>query len=332
MNPDFVAQSQPSTVLSGIVAWNIGPSTRAALVTTAIGGDYFNDFLRFSFPYWEKYAETHGIGIIALTDLNAFGRDTRGMNGAWLKLLAPEVVALHFPKVERLALVDTDVIMSPSAPDIFGAAPDNQIAVVSEYENLPYPLVDVKKRMAFLRKEFYSADYPLDSILFASAEQLFEMEGLPSHSNYFCSGLIVVPQSKWRLLAAWFDEGALRSSKLAVAWEQTFVAHKVLENGCYWLPYDFQAIWNREMAESYPSLYAHGDLSENQFAQAAVADVLSKRHFLHFAGSWTESTAWRNNPSQVIGRLTGLHHESFSRYRETAVSGKPRGKVTPGDR
>ena len=147
MNPDFVAQSQPSTVLSGIVAWNIGPSTRSALVTTAIGGDYFNDFLRFSFPYWEKYAETHGIGIIALTDLNAFGRDTRGMNGAWLKLLAPEVVALHFPKVERLALVDTDVIMSPSAPDIFGAAPDNQIAVVSEYENLPYPLVDVKKRM-----------------------------------------------------------------------------------------------------------------------------------------------------------------------------------------
>ena len=332
MNPDSAADSRPSSILPGIVAWSMKSSTRAALVTTAIGGDYLKDFRRFSLPYWQKYAEKHDIGIIALTDLEAFGRNTRGMNGAWLKLLAPEVVALHYPNLERIALVDTDVIMSPGAPDIFQAAPPNQIAVVSEYENLPYRLVEVKKRMAFLRKKFYSADYPLDSVLFASAEQLFEMEGLPAHSNYFCSGLVIVPQSESRLFATWFDEGALRSSEVSVAWEQTFVAHKVLEKGCYWLPYDFQAIWNREMAESYPSLYAHGDLSVNQFAQAAVADVLSKRHFLHFAGSWTESTAWRNDPSQVIARLAGLHHESFSRYRKTAVSGKPRGKVTPVDR
>jgi hypothetical protein len=309
--------------------WNLKEETRSALVTTAIGSNYLQDFISYSLPYWLLYAQKHQLAIIALTDIEAFNQKDSSMNGAWLKLLAPSVVARFFPRMERIALVDTDVIINPIAPDVFHACPNQEIGVVSLTKSLPFDLLFARKRLAYLRKRFYSPSYPLDSSLFATAKQEYSMEGLPTHDNVFCSGLLVMPQNKADLFSKWFSEAQSRDVEGAIAWEQTFLNHKVLDHGCHWLPYKFQSIWNLEMAVSHPSLYQSGNLSGNYLAQQAVSDTLSNSFFLHFAGSWSESDAWKNPPSAVLNGMGGLESEDFAQYLAKTPTGLPVGKVSP---
>lgn len=318
------------TFSQGISTWNFSADTRHAIVTTAIGGAYFDNFCSFSLPYWKLYAKKHGLAIAVIHDLAAFENMGSGLNGAWLKLLAPAVVAEVFPLIQRIALIDTDVIINPGAPDIFADCPSEQFAVVSLVRNLPFDLLVAKKRLAFLRKSFYSEEYPLDSSLFASPRQEYEMERLPVHDNLFCSGLVVLPQTKAPLLARWFEEASHRDVQTAVAWEQNFLNHKIISHGCHWLPYKYQAIWNLEMANNHPSAYLIRDLSGDSVAQSAVADSLNNNFFLHFAGSWHESRAWLNPPDEVLYRLVNLGGAEFTEYLRTTPTGHHVGKLVPG--
>jgi len=313
----------------GMSVWNLEEETRHALVTTAIGGTYLQDFVSYSLPYWLPYAKKHHLAIIALTDREAFDQRDASMNGAWLKLVTPAVVSRSFPRIERIALVDTDVIINPSAPNVFHACPNEEIGVVSMRKNLPFDLLFARKRLAYLRNRFYSSFYPMDSSLFATAQQEYSMEGLPVHDNTFCSGLVVVPQKKANLFSEWFSEAQSRDVEGAIAWEQNFLNHKVVDHGCHWLPYKFQSIWNLEMAISHPSLYQSGDLSGNNLAQHAVSDTLNNCFFLHFAGSWSESDAWKNSPSAVLSNMGGLESEDFAQYLAKTPTGSPVGKVSP---
>ena len=323
------SESELTPFSRGISTWNLRANTRHALVTTAIGGAYFESFSSFSLPYWKLYAEKHGLAIAVIHDTVAFNNKDSGLNGAWLKLLAPAVVAEAFPLIQRIALIDTDVIINPGAPDIFAECPSETFGVVSLVRNLPFDLLTAKKRLAFLRNRFYSAEYPLDSSLFASPRQEYEMERLPIHDDLFCSGLIVLPQSKASLLSGWFEEAKHRDVQSAVAWEQNFLNHKVISHGCHWLPYNYQAIWNLEMATNHPSAYLIRDLAENSAAQSAVADSLNNNFFLHFAGSWNESRAWMNPPEQILRRLVNLGGDEFAKYLRKTPAGHHVGKLVP---
>jgi|AntAceMinimDraft_13_1070369.scaffolds.fasta_scaffold24475_2 hypothetical protein len=329
-NPTDWLQTDLAPSAQGISILNFSADTRHALVTTAIGGTYFEDFCSFSLPYWKLYAEKHGLAIVVIHDLVAFENRDSGLNGAWLKLLAPAVVAKAFPLIQRIAIVDTDVIINPGAPDIFADSPSGEFGVVSLVKNLPFDLLVAKKRLAFLRRSFYSDEYPLDSSLFATPQQEYEMEGLPVHDNLFCSGLIVLPQTKAPFFSSWFEEASQRDARTAVAWEQNFLNHKVISHGCHWLPYQYQAIWNLEMANYHPSAYLTNDLSRDAAAQGSVADSLNNNFFLHFAGSWHESRAWMNPPEDILRRLVNLEGVEFSEYLRTTPTGHHVGKLLPG--
>jgi hypothetical protein len=114
-----------------------------------------------------------------------------------------------------------------------------------------------------------------------------------------------------------------------VAWEQTYLNHKVLTHlPHHWLDSKFQVIWNLEMALFHPSLYQIGDLSNSEIAENCVADTLNRVHFLHFAGSWPESTAWRNSPQRVMDKMGSLFEPEFLEYRATPSTGVARGKIS----
>ena len=275
------------------------------------------------------YAKKYSLGIVVLTDEAHLQSLPAGANGAWLKFLAPKITFDMFPSLNRLALLDTDIIINPGAPNIFGACPPGEIGVVSQVKNLPFDLTTVRKRMAFLRHTFYSSRYPLDSSLFASAEQEYSNEGLPAHDDLFCSGLVVVDQAHSNLFAGWLQEVSAERVAGATAWEQTFLNHKVISHGCYWLDYKFQAIWNFEMASQHQSLYRHQSLEQNRYASIAVADTLSSCFFLHFAGSWGESDAWKNPPSLCQELLEELSGDEFLGYLERPSTGVSTGLVVP---
>ena len=317
------------TLAEGFATWNLNPTTRHALVTTAIGGDYFANFREFSLNYWLLYAKRHNLGIIAINSRALFKSPGNNLNGAWMKLLAPAVVLESFPTIQRIALVDTDVIINPAAPNVFDDSPPDSISVVSQVRNIPFDLLETKKRIAYLRRRFYSAEYPLDSSLFASPQQEFASENLPIHDDLFCSGMLVLPIGKAHIFADWFREALARDTSGAAAWEQNFLNHKVLDHGCYWLPYEFQALWNLEMARHHASLYLEKNLASNPIAVGAVASTLVNCHFLHFAGSWYESDAWKNPSELVLTKLGGLESEEFEEYQKLPPTGAHLGKKLP---
>lgn len=314
------------------VVWNFATSTRHALVATATGGTYFEDFVLFSLPFWRIYAEKHDLAIVVVRDSSFAENLPVGPGGAWLKMLIPTYVRNLLPSIERLALVDTDVIMNPSAPNVFEFTPPGQIGVVSQTQGLPFDLLLAKKRMAYLRKSYYAAQYPLDSLLFATPEQIFVAEGLDPHPDSFCSGLVVLDVLDADLFARWYREVDGRVLRKANAWEQTYLNHKVLEHGCNWMPYEFQAIWNLEMAVNHPALYILGNLEGALASRLAVSSTLVNRFFLHFAGSWPESWAWRNDPIETLRLVSRLTSSDFDTYLAKAPTGQPVGKVASPER
>lgn len=316
----------------GMWVWNADCASRGALVTTAIGGSYLDDFVAYSLPFWKIYADTHDLAIVVIHDQVVFGVTDSSENGAWLKLLAPRAVKNSLPLLTRIVLLDTDIIINPVAPNIFSECPQDDFGVVSLVNEIPFDLLVAKKRMAFLRHHFYSRQYPLDSSLFATPKQEFEAEGLPPRDNFFCSGLVVVPQRNADLMASWFTEAQLQGTANTTAWEQTFLNHKVSSHGCHWLPYEYQAIWNFEMAIHHPSAYAASDLAGNPMAQGIVADTLVNNYFLHFAGSWHESRAWRNPPELVIDNLLSLATTKFEDFLREPATGRHVGKSRPNSK
>jgi len=317
-----------SEISPGVFAWNVNADTKHALVTSAIGGSYLEDFREFSLPTWQEYAQRCGLGVVVFADGSVSDDTLGGFNGAWLKMLLPELVKQQFPQVTRLALVDTDIIINPSAPNVFESTPEGHVGVVPEFSPDLAKNVESRKRLAFLRRKYYDASYPLDSILFASAEQVYREEGFQPLSESFCSGLIVLDSASSSAFSAWFDEAKTVELGPAVAWEQTYLNYKVLTQlPHHWLDPEFQVIWNLEMASSHPSLYQMGDLSTSEFAENCVADTLNRVHFLHFAGSWPESTAWKNSPQQVMNKMGSLFEPEFRKYLETPSTGVARGKI-----
>jgi len=328
-NPSLPDRDSLIEISPGVFAWNVNPDTRHALVTSAIGGRYLEDFRQFSLPTWQKYAQRCGAGVVVFSDGSVSEDTLGGFNGAWLKMLLPELVNQQFPQIKRLALVDTDIIINPAAPDVFEATPQGHVGVVPEFS--PKPGMDnlSRKRMAFLRKKYYDASYPLDSILFASAEQVYLEEGFQPLSESFCSGLLVLDSASSSTFSAWLDEAKTTELGPAVAWEQTYLNYKVLTQlPHHWLDQRFQVIWNLEMASSYPSLYRMGDLSNSEFAENYVADTLNRVYFLHFAGSWPESTAWKNSPQKIMSKMGSLYEPEFLEYLASPSTGVARGKLS----
>jgi len=325
-----VPEMGPLTEISpGVLTWNVNEQTAHALVTTAIGGTYLRDFMEFSLPTWQIYALHHGLGIILFSDGSISEKASGGLNGSWLKMLLPELIAQQLPQIERLALVDTDIIVNPAAPNLFDATPGGFVGVVPEFSSDTARDIESKKRLAFLRNRYYDSSYPLDSLLFASAEQVYEEEGFTPLPDSFCAGLLVIDVAFSAHFASWFREAKSTDQARAVAWEQTYLNHKVLTQlPHHWLDSKFQVIWNLDMALFHPSLYQVGDLSNSEIAENCVADTLNRVYFLHFAGSWPESSAWRNSPARIMEKMGSLFEPEFLNYLAAPSTGVAQGKIT----
>lgn len=315
-----------------ILTVNLNPRAREALVTTAVGEHYFNKWEKYSLPSWERYARKYGLAIVVIKSRLIGGVESEAKNAAWDKLLAPQAVGKIFPMIEKICLLDTDIVISFSAPNVFCFSKRGSYAVVSQERNLPFLIKDVRARIEVLRRRFYSADYPLNSILRASAEDAFRLQGLPSHNDYFCSGLILLDNSIFDDLANCHSSVAVGDALSSTAWEEPFVNDWIQSRSHSWMPYEFQAIWLFEMAWFFPHLYTiEKSLSHNREVAEILASVLLNRHFLHFAGSWFESEAWENDFSQsplASNHLLGLMDQANNRPPKA----RSRGKILPPPR
>jgi len=305
------------------------PSSDRWLLTTAIGGDYFDRWSDHVRPSWERYAEAHGLGIaVVVADLFVPGEPE--LNGAWQKMLAPRALRDRVRADVRCALLDTDLFIAPGAAEVFEAVPQGGIGVVSQEMGLPLPASEIRNRVALMRRRFLDPEFPLSSLLNATPRQTFEWAGLSGFDDYFCAGMFVVDtQSHADGLAAAYRSAPQDAAYDAIgAWEEVWLNHWVQSrDDVVWLDYRWHALWIFEVASHYPFLYAP-EASE-ELARWCFASSLMRNEFVHLAGRWESSLLGEPSTEFPMIEDAAMFMAEVRRHERSQGEAVQRGKIVP---
>jgi hypothetical protein len=302
-------------------------SSNNYIVTTAIGEPYISDFKKYAMPSWKSYCEKHGIGlIIVIEDLISL-RDKYYKKANWQKfLVGSHLQTLDF-EVNNICHLDTDILISPIAPNIFNYHYDDKISVISLRKNLPFNYDVAIKKMAYFRNKYYDKKYPLDSALFISVDDLYEHHNLavPEIADETCSGVYVFNANNYSdFFKKLFYSYTKDVNSITNGGDQTHFNYHVLNGDVNFLSYKFQAIWVFELATKYSFLY---DSPNIEIIKKCVQSSLLDNYFLHFAGAWHESNMWKID--KVLTKQDILTFQNFHSYLSEQASGVPIGMVKP---
>jgi len=302
------------------------------LATIAIGDAYLEPFMKYAFHTWEMYCKRHDLGLI-LFDKDLIRPDhPKYKNPFWQKLLIPKILKESGLGIQSVCHLDTDILVNPFAPNIFDRHDKKKVSLISQMQRLPYERYEVLRRVAFLRNRYLSRSYPLDSILFASIEQLFSFSSLKPQKDYACTGVFVFsPEHHSEIFTNFFNEFDHTVITPDSGGEELHFNYLIQsQNLDEWLDYRFQAIWIYEVAWKFPFLYRESERNNLEVIKSCIESSLFTNYFLHFAGPWHESQFWK----QV---LLFCDEESLSRFNDFAdylkvpVKGKPKGSIKPID-
>jgi hypothetical protein len=300
-----------------------------ALATIAIGEEYLKAWEKYAFPTWKKYCIKHDLGLI-LVDKDLLDKSEKHWKKAtWQKMLIGKAFKENIEHIENVCYIDSDFLINPHSPNIFAFYNPETIGLVSQFENMPYDDMDVKRRIAYFRHYCYDEKYPLDSSLFMSLEQIFGYHNLPVQNNFACAGLIVFNvNNHFELMQGWFEKYERNIDSITGGGDEFHFNYEVQTWGnITWLDYRFQALWTYEMAWKYPFLYNLRNRKDEIIAECIEASLFTN-YFLHFAGSWHESEMWKIE-NIMTGDHLSVHFEPFSAYNEMNLTGNPVGIVKP---
>jgi hypothetical protein len=299
------------------------------LATIAIGEQYLQPFMKYAYHTWEMYCRRHDLGLILFDDDLISPDHPKWKRATWQKYLIGDVVSKSNLSINNICYLDTDILISPLAPNIFESHDTSKIGVISIRTGLPYPHHDVCRRLAFSRHTSYSSRYPLDSALFVSLEDLYKLIDVSPQANEACAGVFVFSVSTYgELLLNFFEKFERSVNSPTGGGDQTHFNYFVQKSGYQqWLDYRFQSQWTYEMAWKFPFLYS---THRNNLAivKSCIEASLFSNYFLHFAGSWYESEMWEQ--VKVLDTPESLEmFSAFDEYMKLPVYGKPLGAIKP---
>ena len=299
------------------------------LATIAIGEQYLQPFMKYAYHTWEMYCRRHDLGLVLFDDHLISPDHPKWKKATWQKYLIGDVVSKSNLSVNNICYLDTDILISPLAPNIFDQHKEDKISLVSKRIGLQIQLNEILRRIAFLRNRFYSDDYPLDSSLFISLQDLYLTIGKDVQENEGCAGVFVFNRrfasKKFVDFFMSIDQNVI---SLTGGGDQTHFNFFVQSNSLdSWVDYRFQALWTYEVSTRYPFLYAK---HQENFAliKECIEASLFTNYFLHFAGSWHEGKMWEQ--VKVFDTPESLEmFSAFDEYMKTPVYGKPLGAIKP---
>lgn len=302
-------------------------NSKSVIATIAIGTNYYNDWENYAFPLWELYCKRHHIGLVVFDQDLIDKTDPLWKKPTWQKLLIGEQLKSASIEIDNVCYLDTDILINPFAPNIFDGWNPQSYGIVSLRSNLPYRYHDTLRWVAFLRHTYYDKNYPLDSSLFSSLEQLYTYHNLPVMGDEACMGMFLFNiKNHSEEMSSWFSLYDKHVESITNGGDQTHLNYHIQSTGnVYWLEYKFQAIWVFEMAMKYPFLY--GLINSRDIRAECVKASLTQNYFLHFAGSWHESGMWRDDFFSCKKFLDEL--KDFDLYIKQSVFGEPKGLLRP---
>lgn len=299
---------------------------RDYIVTIAIGDKYLTDWEQFALPFWTSYCKKYGLGLIVICkDLIEPGDDT-WKKATWQKFLIGVYTEKFYPHVERLCYLDTDILISPLAPNVFDFHKDGSMSLVSLFHRLPYSRTTTLEKLTWFRNQSSEGRYPLDSAIYMGISDLFNYHGLAAQEDYACAGMFIMDTSiHSKTMHQFFLTVDSSIHTITNGGDQThfnFLAqNSFLIN---WLSYKFQSIWSYEAANYYPSVF-FDRYSDHTYL--SIQNALINNYFLHFAGGWSECQQWKDpkvlEENIVLGNISNLIE-----YQNKALkSGKPVGHI-----
>jgi hypothetical protein len=299
------------------------------IATLCIGDQYFHGWKEYAFPTWKIYCEKYGIGLIVFKEDLLDDTCDLWKKRQWQKLLIGREMKNYGMIDFDVCYLDTDILINPMAPNVFDFHKQGSISVVSQKNNLPYPLEQVLRRIAFMRHTFYDKNYPLDSALFMSLEQIFAYHNLNVQNDYACTGFYVFNvKDHAEMMEGWFNKYHRDTESITGGGEEAHLNYELQSWGkLTWLDYRFQSLWIYEMAWKYPFLFDYGKSDHNLIKECVEASLFTN-YFLHFAGSWYESQMWKINNIMADESKIKLF-ESFFNYLNKPVTGIPKGLIRP---
>jgi len=297
------------------------------ITTTAMGEPYLSNFTKYSMPSWIEYCNRFGLGL-AVVDKELINFDDKHYKKPiWQQFLIGREMQIIDNSVNNICYLDTDIIISPIAPNIFEFHDDKKISITSLRKNLPFPHDIALRKMAFFRNKYYDQKYPLDSALFISIDNLYKYNELevPKLEDEACSGMYVFNAKKY---SDFFEHIFYLYTKdiktLTNGGMQAHFNYHVLNNEVNFLSYKFQAMWVFEQAIKYPFLY---DNPSMDMINKCIDLALMDNYFLHFAGSWHESNMWKSDG--ILKKESISMIKDFASYLNQPVNGMPVGMVIP---
>ncbi len=301
-----------------------GKKTGKAIVTLAIGNHYLEKWKVHAMPNLLEYCKKYEIGLYVQTS----SLDTKKVRKKpqWQKLLLPSALKAEHSYIKEFCYIDTDILVNPFADSVFSKNSNSKLSFVSQFNNLPFDLELILRRIAFNRHHFYSKDYPLDSSLFMRIKEIYDHHDLPQKSDYGCTGFFMgFVDNCEKVMTDIYNRYDHNVSTLTDGGDEPILNFEFQENfDINWLAYKYQAIWLYEMASYYPFLYENGD--DKKLITECIDASLSNNIFLHFAGSWHESSMFELGSSLLpnVGKK-----RAFYQYKNQILSRKPVGVIKP---
>lgn len=296
--------------------------------TLAIGQKYIRNFKKYTFKNFKIYCKKNDIGLFLITEDLVNKKSFYWKKPEWQKLIAPKILYSKFKNIKNICMIDTDILINTQAPNIFKFHKANTVSVVSIRKNMPYDWKDTTRKIAFLRKKYYSKKYPLDSALNISIQDLYKFHNLSPQKDEYCAGVYIISKSSFNDFSDFFFKFDKNVKSITNGGEQTHFNYFVQKNlKTNILDYRFQAQWVFEMANYYPFLYSNKYSKNLNLISACIDSSLINNYFLHFAGSWYEGDMWR---TEKIGKLFDLDFKKkLNEYKKSKLKGKPRGRISP---
>jgi len=293
------------------------------LVTIVIGESYVSDWVNIVKENWLHYCEKYEVGIIIFIEDLLPKSNPYWKKANWQKLLISKQLIQSDVNCNYICYLDSDIIISPFAPNIFDWAISNKVGVVSARKNMPYDYFEINKRLAYLRRKFLDTAYRLDSAQHFSTRELYDYHSFPDQGDEFCSGVLLFsPTEMNNYLEEWFYLYKSDVRSITAGGEQTHLNYHIFSNNlAHLLPYKFQAIWAFEVAWSHIRLF-EGEFLDKKSIKESVIQVVLNNHFVHFAGNQIETS--KAFDKEVLNTLNSLKEwQGLDDYLRQKVITKP---------
>ena len=306
-------------------------STNNWLVTLSIGNRYLERFEKYALPFCLRYSKRYGLNLAVvyqdITGLIGVSENSAGKKKTWQKMLIPHFMSQVDSCIDQLCYFDSDILFNPYGANIFAASDKEKFNVVSERHDLPYDDLYCRKVISFYRNKFSNGRYPLDSSIFMKTEDIYRYHGFKAYNDYCCAGLYVCsPRLYSGGLLDIFNKYRDDHVSVTEGGDEPAFNFEIRERFVLnYLPYQYQAIWNMEMAYRYRSLFA--EQAPSTLTRSSIKDCLLSLTCLHFAGSWPESSLYLD--PNLFDHVIGGDSEEFFEYMHVKPSGRPVGRIMP---